>query len=62
MQSSVGGGERSTAATAYMHPVASRSNLHILLNAQVTKIHTTEKSHGVHEMSTVEFKATAHGE
>ncbi|CAL1710566.1 unnamed protein product [Somion occarium] len=38
MQSSIGGGERSSAATAYLEPVESRRNLDILINAQVTKL------------------------
>ncbi|THG95129.1 hypothetical protein EW026_g6469 [Hermanssonia centrifuga] len=38
MQSSIGGGERSDSATAYLHPVDSRTNLDILINTQVTKI------------------------
>lgn len=38
MQSSVGGGERSDAASAYLHPVDSRTNLDILINTQVTRL------------------------
>ncbi|KAJ3553827.1 hypothetical protein NM688_g3411 [Phlebia brevispora] len=38
MQSSVGGGQRSHAATAYLHPVDNRTNLDILINTQVTRI------------------------
>ncbi|KAK7689613.1 hypothetical protein QCA50_007406 [Cerrena zonata] len=38
MQSTVGGGERSDANTAYLQPVISRSNLDVLINTQVTKL------------------------
>lgn len=38
MQSAVGGGERSQAATAYLHPVENRTNLDILINTQATKL------------------------
>lgn len=55
MQSSVGGGERSTAATAYLHPVDSRKNLDILLNSQVTKILPTNNRGGQPSLRTVQF-------
>lgn len=38
MQSSIGGGERSSAATAYLEPVENRTNLDILINTRATKL------------------------
>ncbi|KAG7449763.1 aryl-alcohol-oxidase from pleurotus Eryingii [Guyanagaster necrorhizus] len=38
MQSSVGGGQRSSAATAYLNPSQERGNLDILINTHVTKL------------------------
>ncbi|KAI0077532.1 aryl-alcohol-oxidase from pleurotus Eryingii [Panus rudis PR-1116 ss-1] len=46
MQSSIGGGERSSAATAYLNPIHARKNLDVLINTQVTRLmqtgHTTK--------------------
>ncbi|KAK7689665.1 hypothetical protein QCA50_007460 [Cerrena zonata] len=44
MQSSVGGGERSSAATAYLEPVENRTNLDILINTRATKLVQSGKS------------------
>ncbi|KAI0077524.1 aryl-alcohol-oxidase from pleurotus Eryingii [Panus rudis PR-1116 ss-1] len=44
MQSTIGGGERSSAATAYLEPVETRSNLDILINTRVTKLVKTGTS------------------
>ncbi|VDB94040.1 unnamed protein product [Peniophora sp. CBMAI 1063] len=38
IQSTTGGGVRSSAATAYLHPVLERDNLHVMYGAQVTKL------------------------
>ncbi|VDC04862.1 unnamed protein product [Peniophora sp. CBMAI 1063] len=38
IQSTTGGGARSSAASAYLHPALNRDNLHVLLGAQVTKL------------------------
>ncbi|KZV68613.1 GMC oxidoreductase [Peniophora sp. CONT] len=38
IQTTSGGGVRSSAATAYLHPVSDRDHLHILLGAKVTKL------------------------
>lgn len=38
MQSTVGRGERSDAATVYLYPAVTRRNLHILIDTQVTKL------------------------
>ncbi|KAJ7131692.1 pyranose dehydrogenase [Mycena crocata] len=48
LQETIGGGERSSAATAYLaERVQRRPNLHILLNAQVTRLLTNSKAGGV---------------
>ena len=44
MQSTVGKGLRSDSNTAYLQPVASRPNLDIVLNTQVTKLIQTGSS------------------
>ncbi|KIY66928.1 GMC oxidoreductase [Cylindrobasidium torrendii FP15055 ss-10] len=38
MQSAIGGGERSSAATAYLYPVIERANLDVLVNTRVAKL------------------------
>ncbi|KIJ22613.1 GMC oxidoreductase, partial [Sphaerobolus stellatus SS14] len=38
IQSSIGGGERSSSATAYLQPVLNRPNLDVLINTQATKL------------------------
>lgn len=44
MQSTIGGGQRSDAASAYLHPVDGRTNLDILINTQVTRVIKTGTS------------------
>ncbi|KAK0494793.1 aryl-alcohol-oxidase from pleurotus Eryingii [Armillaria luteobubalina] len=53
MQSSVGGGQRSSAATAYLNPCQERDNLDILINTRVTKLVQT----GAGGWSKPEFRA-----
>ncbi|KAK0226303.1 aryl-alcohol-oxidase from pleurotus Eryingii [Armillaria fumosa] len=53
MQSSVGGGQRSSAATAYLNPCQERDNLDILINTHVTKLVQT----GAGGWSKPEFRA-----
>ncbi|PBK74128.1 aryl-alcohol oxidase-like protein [Armillaria solidipes] len=53
MQSSVGGGQRSSAATAYLNPSQERDNLDILINTHVTKLVQT----GTRSWSKPEFRA-----
>ncbi|KAJ6617535.1 aryl-alcohol-oxidase from pleurotus Eryingii [Mycena sp. CBHHK59/15] len=38
LQSNAGGGQRSSSATAYLHPVLDRPNLDVLINTQVTRL------------------------
>jgi hypothetical protein len=48
LQETIGGGERSSAATSYLSPeVQERPNLHILLNAQVFKLLANKTNHQV---------------
>ncbi|KAJ6535902.1 pyranose dehydrogenase [Mycena vulgaris] len=48
LQQTIGGGERSSAATAYLPPtVQQRANLHILLNAEVLRVLVNETAQGV---------------
>ena len=58
MQSATGGGQRSSSATAYLHPNLNRPNLDVLIGAQVTRLisHTT-----VPDLRTVEYAFNATG-
>ncbi|KAJ7348137.1 aryl-alcohol-oxidase from pleurotus Eryingii, partial [Mycena albidolilacea] len=58
LQSSIGGGERSTSATGYLAPeFISRSNLHVLLHAQVSKlVNVTHPNSGKPSFGGVEFR------
>lgn len=38
MQSSIGGGQRSHSAVAYLEPVLNRTNLDVLINTQFTRL------------------------
>lgn len=60
LQSTSGGGTRSSAATAYLAPqFQERANMHIVLNTRVTRIlETTEASHA-HTLRTVELKSAS---
>jgi choline dehydrogenase len=60
-QSTIGGGTRSSAATAYLTPALSRPNLDVLVNAQVTKLVQTGTKGGKPSFHTVEFAAQAGG-
>ncbi|KAF8514947.1 aryl-alcohol oxidase-like protein [Hysterangium stoloniferum] len=58
MQSSIGSGTRSHAGTAYLDPVLSRANLHVLTSTHVTRLIPTGKSPA---FKTVEFAQSATG-
>ncbi|KAF9039539.1 alcohol oxidase [Hymenopellis radicata] len=53
--SSIGNGERSSSATAYLHPSLDRPNLDVLINAQVTKLVNTGVSDGLPSFHGVQF-------
>lgn len=61
MQSAIGGGERSSAATAYLYPVMDRDNLDILVNTRVTKLIQTATTDGKAQIHTVELQQTLSG-
>ncbi|KAF8918132.1 aryl-alcohol oxidase [Mucidula mucida] len=58
MQSSVGGGERSSAATAYLYPVIDRDNLDVLVNTRVTKLIETGGKKSKPEIRAVQLQQT----
>ncbi|KAH9477554.1 Pyranose dehydrogenase [Psilocybe cubensis] len=59
-QASIGNGTRSSSATAYLSDnFTSRTNLHVLLNTKVNRIHSTKKgSSGVPTFSSIELDGT----
>ncbi len=61
MQSSVGGGERSSAATAYLYPVIDRDNLDVLVNTRVTKLIETGGKKSKPEIRAVQLQQTNDG-
>lgn len=56
-QATIGGGTRSSSATAYLEPALKRPNLDVLINAQVTKLVQTGTRNGKPSFHTVEFAA-----
>ncbi|KAF9457987.1 hypothetical protein BDZ94DRAFT_1226987 [Collybia nuda] len=61
-QSSIGGGTRSSSATAYLGPnVMERSNLHVLVKSQVTKLLQTGIRDGIPVFHGLEFITTSEG-
>jgi len=56
-QSTVGGGQRSSSATAYLEPILSRKNLDVLIQATVTRLIPTGSSKGKPIFSKVEVAA-----
>ena len=57
-QSTIGGGSRSSSATAYIHPSLSRPNLDVVINTTVTKLKKSGKVDGKIAFQTVEMAAT----
>ena len=55
VQSSIADGQRSSSATTYLAAAINRPNVHILLNAQVTKLLRTGTIKGVPSFRSVEF-------
>ncbi|TFK64709.1 alcohol oxidase [Pluteus cervinus] len=55
VQSSIGDGVRSSSSSSYLHPVTSRPNLHVLVNAQVTKLLRTGTVGGKPSFHSVQF-------
>ncbi|KAF8209213.1 hypothetical protein K438DRAFT_2066216 [Mycena galopus ATCC 62051] len=55
LQSTIGGGERSSSASSYLAPFISRKNLHVLLNAQVTRLVNPSHTDGKLMFGGIEF-------
>lgn len=62
MPSSVGGGQRSQAAIAYLEPVENRTNVDILINTRVVKISPTSYRDSHPVFGSVELIQTPGGE
>ncbi|KAK0192534.1 aryl-alcohol-oxidase from pleurotus Eryingii [Armillaria mellea] len=60
-QSTIGGGERSSAADAYLRSALNRSNIDLLMGTQVTRLIQTNNASGVPVFKTVEFSQSANG-
>ncbi|EKM52230.1 uncharacterized protein PHACADRAFT_100299 [Phanerochaete carnosa HHB-10118-sp] len=61
LQATVGRGQRSSAATAYLDPVLSRKNLHVLINNTVTRLISSGSSYGKPSFKAAEFAPDASG-
>ncbi|KAJ7149767.1 aryl-alcohol oxidase [Mycena crocata] len=62
LQSTIEGGQRSSAATSYLGPdFISRPNLHVLVNARVTRLIQTGVDHGKPAFRAAEFTQTETG-
>ncbi|KAJ7201522.1 aryl-alcohol-oxidase from pleurotus Eryingii [Mycena rebaudengoi] len=62
IQSTINGGQRSSAATSYLGPsFMSRPNLHVLINSHVTRLIKTGVDHGKPAFRGVEFAQTENG-
>ncbi|KAF9265658.1 aryl-alcohol oxidase-like protein [Marasmius fiardii PR-910] len=63
VQANTGGGQRSSVATAYMHPaLLNRPNLDVLLRTQVTRLIANETGHdGRSDLRSVEFAQSSNG-
>lgn len=59
--STVGGGQRSSAAVAYLQPALNRTNLHVLIENTVTKLVETSHSGGKPSFMKVEFAPSENG-
>ncbi|KAF9475243.1 aryl-alcohol-oxidase from pleurotus Eryingii [Pholiota conissans] len=62
IQSTSGGGSRSSSATAYLHPILSHPNLDVLVETQVTRLINIAEKGGKPDLREVEFakNATSH--
>ncbi|KAL0064313.1 hypothetical protein AAF712_008759 [Marasmius tenuissimus] len=62
VQSSVGHGERSSAATAYLVPALNRTNLDVLINTRALKVYSSQSpSSGIPTIDTLEVAQSADG-
>ena len=60
-QSTVGGGERSSSATAYLEPALSRPNLDLIIENTVTRLISTKGANGQPNFTGVEFASGPSG-
>ncbi|KAJ3545659.1 hypothetical protein NMY22_g2348 [Coprinellus aureogranulatus] len=61
LQSSIGGGTRSSSATTYLASAIDRPNLDVLINSHVTKLVRTGRNNGKPVFRGVEFSGTPQG-
>ncbi|EPQ59001.1 alcohol oxidase [Gloeophyllum trabeum ATCC 11539] len=61
LQASIGGGKRSSSASAYLEPVLNRSNLDVLLQTTVTKVIQTGKTGDIPIFRGVQFAQSSSG-
>ncbi|KAL0567410.1 hypothetical protein V5O48_014587 [Marasmius crinis-equi] len=61
LQFSVGHGERSSAATAYLVPAIDRPNLDVVINSRVLKLYASQTVDGVPQIDTLEVAQSADG-
>lgn len=62
IQATIGGGKRSSAATSYLGPkFINRPNLHVLLNARVTRVINTNTKGARLAFNAVEFSQEING-
>lgn len=60
IQATVGGGQRSSSAVAYLQPALKRPNLHVLIENTVTRLVQTGHVNGKPSFKKVEFAPSAH--
>lgn len=60
-QSTVGGGVRSSSATAYLEPALQRSNLDLMIENTVTRLISTKGANGQPSFTGVEFASGPSG-
>ena len=61
LQSTVGSGERSSSATAYIDPILHRKNLHVLISHTATRLLPVKAPGDVPSLRKVEFAASPTG-
>ena len=61
IQATVGGGQRSSSAVAYLEPALERPNLHVLIENTVTRLIQTAPVDGKPTFKKVEFAPNASG-
>ena len=62
VQGSIANGVRSSSSTMYLRPILARKNLHVLINATVTKLFQTGTKNGKPLFRGVNYASSANGE